>query len=203
MDDEEEPLDPLLVAGDELLERWRIDEARATYERAARAQRSADVLDRLAFCAELRGEQGAARRLYAEARALEPEAFPRVPRLSEAEFEREVRAAIERLPAAILPALDETEVVVAPLPTRALVIPGREEETPPDLLGLFVGASRLERAEGDRLEPTPIVYLFQRNIERACADVDELREEIVVTLYHELGHLLGFDEDGVADLGLE
>jgi len=74
---------------------------------------------------------------------------------------------------------------------------------PPDLLGLYVGMplSGHEGHEG-AAELPPTIFLFQRNIERACVDEDELREEIVVTLYHELGHALGFDEDGVDAMGL-
>ena len=47
-----------------------------------------------------------------------------------------------------------------------------------------------------------MIYLYQRNLERSVRDEAELREEIRVTLYHEIGHLLGFDEHGVEDLGL-
>ena len=46
-------------------------------------------------------------------------------------------------------------------------------------------------------ELPPTIYLFQRNLERYAADRDHLREEIRTTLFHELGHLLGLDEDEV------
>ena len=52
-------------------------------------------------------------------------------------------------------------------------------------------------------ELPPTVYLFQRNLERVCGDREQLVEEIRVTLFHELGHALGFDEEGVARMGLE
>jgi predicted Zn-dependent protease with MMP-like domain len=47
------------------------------------------------------------------------------------------------------------------------------------------------------------VLLFQRNIERAAADRDEVREEIRVTLLHEIGHHVGWDEHDLADRGLD
>ena len=44
---------------------------------------------------------------------------------------------------------------------------------------------------------------FDRNLERAAKNREHLLEEIRTTLYHELGHVLGFDEEGVAQMGLE
>jgi predicted Zn-dependent protease with MMP-like domain len=43
--------------------------------------------------------------------------------------------------------------------------------------------------------------LFKRNLERSAGDAAELAEQIRVTLYHELGHYLGLDEDALEDLG--
>ena len=40
-----------------------------------------------------------------------------------------------------------------------------------------------------------------RNIERVSIDAEELREEIGVTLRHELGHYLGLDEEEIARTG--
>ena len=55
------------------------------------------------------------------------------------------------------------------------------------------------------------IFWFRRDLrladnpalERACRSHDELVEQIRVTLFHEIGHMLGFDEEGVAELGLE
>ena len=48
----------------------------------------------------------------------------------------------------------------------------------------------------------PRIHLFQRNLERFAVDREELQEEIAVTLYHELGHYLGLDEEELEELDL-
>ena len=53
-----------------------------------------------------------------------------------------------------------------------------------------------------QLKPNTI-YLFQRNLERAAKNRDDLIEQIRITLYHELAHYLGFEEEDMGDLGLE
>jgi predicted Zn-dependent protease with MMP-like domain len=46
------------------------------------------------------------------------------------------------------------------------------------------------------------IYVFQRNLERIAKDRADLIEQIRITLYHELGHYLGFEEEDMDDLGL-
>jgi len=93
-------------------------------------------------------------------------------------------------------------IVIEPMPPLDLVVEGEPLELPPDLLGLFVGANQLETSDEDPESALARIYLFQRNIERTAADRDETREQVAVTLFHELGHYLGFDEEGVEELGL-
>ncbi len=76
------------------------------------------------------------------------------------------------------------------------------DSVPPDVLGLFVGPNIHDLAEGASGELPPTIYLFQRNLERMASSVEDLGVEIRVTLFHEIGHLLGLDEDEVAAIGL-
>ena len=171
---------------------WRIDEARDGFERIAEVERTPAVLGRLALCWEVLGDLRRADALLLEARDL-----------SAREFERAVDAAVERLPREFRLALTDTRILLEPMPTAELIDPSAPSETPPDLLGLFVGASALDRSAEESMQLPPTIHLFQRNLERASRDHGELHREIRTTLYHELGHLLGFDEPGVAGLGLE
>ncbi|MSR65405.1 MAG: metallopeptidase family protein [Verrucomicrobiae bacterium] len=77
-----------------------------------------------------------------------------------------------------------------------------ENDPPPedaDLMGVFQGASY---DEGDPVLPNQIV-LYKNNIESECEDEEQVREEIRITLLHEIGHFLGLDEDDLADRGLD
>ena len=72
-----------------------------------------------------------------------------------------------------------------------------------DLLGLFEGAS-LADPTPDSPASLPRIRLFLDNLwDYVEGDPALFREEVRVTLLHELGHYLGLDEDQVADLGLE
>lgn len=182
---------------------WCIEEARDGFERIADAERTPAVLGRLSLCWEILGDLLRADALLLEARDLDPEGWPLPVRLSTEEFERAVDAAVERLPEPFRAALADTRILLEAVPSIELVDPSAPTETPPDLLGLFVGASALERGDDESLVLPPTIHLFQRNLERASGDHGQLLEEIQTTLYHEIGHLLGFDEGGVAELGLE
>ena len=47
-----------------------------------------------------------------------------------------------------------------------------------------------------------VVLLFQRNLERCGASRQEVSKELKITLLHEYGHYLGFDEEELEHLGL-
>jgi predicted Zn-dependent protease with MMP-like domain len=181
---------------------WEIDRARERLERAHALGTSPVLLAKLALVADVEGDFGRADRLLREAHKLDAQNFPLPPRLSEREFDAVVERATADLPPPFRAALEHVPVIVEPMPSRELA--GDDPtEAPPDVLGLFTGASLAERSAEGAPELPATIHLFQRNVERSCADRAELVEQIRVTLYHELGHYLGFDEQGVADLGLE
>jgi predicted Zn-dependent protease with MMP-like domain len=182
---------------------WRLAEARVAFEALEGLESTPESLDRLARIAELGGDAGAAAGYDRQLAALDPESAPLADSLSDEAFDGVLERAIAALPLVYRETLEGAELVVAPYPERELCAPGQEIETPPDVLGLFVGATQLDRAEdGGHLVPTSMIYVFQRNLERAVSSTLELEEEARITLYHELGHLLGHDEEGVEELGL-
>ena len=199
--DEADP-DVTWLRGELDLRMWRLEEARARFTALLELETSPAALGRYSLCCELLGDLEAADKALAQACELDPDNWPLPPRLDEKEFEDVIDESIAGLPEPFRDALEETQLILAPVPTAELVNPEDPSTTPPDMLGLFIGRSNLERSIEDTLDLPPSIYLFKRNLERAAIDREELLEEIRVTLYHEVGHMLGFDEEGVDDLGL-
>jgi predicted Zn-dependent protease with MMP-like domain len=50
--------------------------------------------------------------------------------------------------------------------------------------------------------PSAIV-LYRRNLERIAWDRQRLVEELRITVFHEIGHFLGLDEDDLEARGLD
>ena len=79
--------------------------------------------------------------------------------------------------------------------------PRGEDGLAEDLLGLFEGASLIEEPGPEAL---PLIRIFVGNLWEYCErDEQDFRDEVGTTYLHELGHYLGWDEDEVADRGLE
>lgn len=135
------------------------------------------------------------------AHALDPERYPLPLEMTDEEFDRCVERSIKELPAAVRKELQEIPVIVDPLPAREMLA---EEDPPlaPDLLGLFVGRHLLERSHSDAPFAPGAIHLFRRNLLRMCHGREELAREIRITVQHEVGHLLGLDEDDLDRWGL-
>ncbi len=106
-------------------------------------------------------------------------------------FDDHVRAALDELPPDLASALTNVAVVV-------------EDENPddPDLLGLYHGVPLPERGDMAGMLPDKI-SIYRVPLEESFADPDELREEIRITVLHELAHYFGLDEDAIAALGYD
>ena len=95
--------------------------------------------------------------------------------------------------------LQNVPVVLEARPAEALVREGFD----PRALGLFEGQGDLgQHSNATHDAPTRIV-LFYANLLASFPDEDALREEIEVTILHEIGHFFGLDEDDMERLGLE
>jgi predicted Zn-dependent protease with MMP-like domain len=137
---------------------------------------------------------------FEQAAEADPERFRLPVRLSKREFDQQVRLAARRLPRQFRKHLERVPVIVQDLPAEEL-LRGGEDDLDPELLGLFDGTPLPETAAVAELRPN-YIYLFQRNLERIALDREDLIEQISITLYHELGHYLGLDEDDLDEMGL-
>lgn len=121
-------------------------------------------------------------------------------KLSQQEFDRAVRRAIQRIPEEIREHLENVVITVRKRPSREMLEDlGMTPDDPP--LGLYQGSSLLDRSFfAPPLYPDTI-FIFQEPLEQLCDSLEELEEEIEVTVVHEVAHFLGMDEDRLAELG--
>jgi predicted Zn-dependent protease with MMP-like domain len=79
--------------------------------------------------------------------------------------------------------------------------PTSDDDLDDDILGLFEGASLAEEPAPDAM---PRIRIFLENLwEYTERDEQDFRDEVGTTYLHELGHYLGWDEDEIAERGLE
>lgn len=178
------------------------DKARADGERAVAIHPDlAEAFDLLARASEHLGDREAMARYAAEAEAIDPESFPKPLAVSDDEFDAVVKESLAEMPDEVRRHLDEWPVLVEALPRREVLI-AESPPLSPDLLGLFVGRDLMNRSVSGPADPPGAIFLFRRNLLRMCRDREELKQEIRVTVRHEVGHLLGLDEDDLERWGL-
>jgi len=68
------------------------------------------------------------------------------------------------------------------------------------LLGLFHGVPTTKRSIFDLPTGPDHIVLYQKNIEAVCSSEAEVREQIRLTVIHELGHYFGMDENQLKDV---
>ncbi len=180
----------------------RFDAARADAERAIAVHGDlAEAHDLLARALEHLGQTEPATQHASIAREIDPDSFLPPLALSDEEFDRLVERSVRELPPQVRKHLEDVPVLVESLPRREMLA-AEKPPLSPDLLGLFVGRHLLERSHADLPGVPGAIFLFRKNLLRVCADRDELAKEIRITVQHEVGHLLGLDEDDLEKWGL-
>ena len=111
--------------------------------------------------------------------------------LSDEEFTQLVIAELDLLPDEMI---DGIENVV-------FVTEDRPEDGSLDLLGLYEGIALTERDQYGFGELPDRIVLFREPLLASVETVDELRDEIHVTLVHEIGHYYGIDDEQLHNLG--
>jgi predicted Zn-dependent protease with MMP-like domain len=121
-------------------------------------------------------------------------------KLNQKEFDRAVRHAIDRIPDEIREHLKNVVITVRKRPSREMLDElGMTAADPP--LGLYQGASLMERSVfAPPLYPDTI-FIFQEPLERMCDTLEELEQEIEITVVHEIAHFLGIEDDRLVELG--
>lgn len=111
--------------------------------------------------------------------------------LDEAAFEALVVAELDQLPDDMVDGLENV----------VFVVENRPEDGSLDLLGIYDGIALTERERYGFGEMPDRIVLFREPHLAACDDLDELRDEIHVTLVHEIAHFYGIDDERLHKLG--
>ncbi|MFI4897886.1 MAG: metallopeptidase family protein [Phycisphaerales bacterium JB059] len=125
-----------------------------------------------------------------------------------AAFDALVDEVIADLPERVVAVFDEAPLLVddepAPGVLREFGLDPSNEEDRASLCGLHTGVAITERSvEMDGVLPSQI-HIYRRGIVREAggwAHPEEVREQIRITILHEVGHEMGLDEEDLEDLG--
>jgi predicted Zn-dependent protease with MMP-like domain len=139
------------------------------------------------------GLDGPDRRI-ARLRRTDPSIYPgRMVELGVEEFEELVADALDELPAEIARLMDNVAIFV-------------EDEAPDgeDLLGLYEGIPLTERTSSYAGAVMPDrISIYRRNILAICDTPDDVRDEVEVTVVHEIAHHFGIDDHRLHELGYD
>lgn len=157
----------------------------------------------LGLLAERRKDEKEASKRFARARELAPEEFPKPATLDEKEFDAAVEDAMKRVPEEVKKYLENVVISVEDIPSDEDLL-GEKPPLSPAILGVFRGTPVGERSVSNAWDHAPVsIILYQRNLERFAKSRDELIEQIGITLLHEVGHLVGLDEEDLWERGLD
>ncbi|WP_306819134.1 metallopeptidase family protein [Archangium lipolyticum] len=185
-----------------LFELCRFAEARTAFTGLLNdPERGAHAHYHLGLLMEREGKWKQAQAHFDKAHALSPRDFPVPPMPTEAEFREDVARAVAALPEDMRRDLTGVPVRAEELPASEDLLSG-EPPLSPAILGLFRGPPLSEPCDGSET-PCRSVALYRLNLARAVRSREELREQIKVTLLHEVGHLRGEDDQELAARGLE
>ncbi len=119
-------------------------------------------------------------------------------------FRALVEQALDRLPDEFRSRLKNVVVLVEDVPPEDL--PGsrlpRPRSAPPRklLLGLFHGTPATRQSVFDLPTGPARIVLYQKNIEAVCSGDEQIREQVILTVMHEIGHYFGMSEDQLRDV---
>ncbi|GAB2821588.1 metallopeptidase family protein [Alpinimonas psychrophila] len=107
------------------------------------------------------------------------------------EFELLVSEELDSLPAHVMDQLDNV----------IFVVEERSNNSAGPLLGLYQGTAITDRFDYGLGElPDQIVLYWAEHVD-SCNTVEELRQQVHITLVHEIAHYFGIDDEHLHELG--
>ncbi len=111
--------------------------------------------------------------------------------ITEEEFEQLVVSELDLLPDDMVDGLDNL----------VFVTEARPEDGSLDVLGLYDGVALTERGQYGFGELPDRIILYREPLLDISHDFEELRDQIHVTLVHEIAHFYGIDDEQLHELG--
>ncbi|TVQ60633.1 MAG: metallopeptidase family protein [Phycisphaerales bacterium] len=133
-------------------------------------------------------------------------------------FDAILEDVLATLPPRVAAVLEEMPLIVEDRPSaaicRELGIEDPESDEAMDLCGLHTGRANTERTVEASGELPGDIHIFREGVIRtaggwravgdgAFSNEARVREEIRITVLHEIGHQFGLDEDDLAELGYD
>jgi predicted Zn-dependent protease with MMP-like domain len=117
------------------------------------------------------------------------------------EIKKEVGRVIDRLPRSFRERLLNVEFVVEERPSIELLRAEGLDPRHDTLYGIYQGIPLTDRSSLDPPLLPDKITIFAEPLLEDFPDPEELREEIRLTVLHEIAHYFGMDEEEIEDLG--
>jgi predicted Zn-dependent protease with MMP-like domain len=181
------------------------EEARRSVSRSVREDpRNPEAWWVRSLLQEWRGDFAGAQRSLSHAQWLDPVGFPMPPTLTDDEVERLVEQAILHLHPDIRTLFANVTIILDEIPGLDVLLDYHPPASPLEILGYFSGHSVMEKSTDEPWSQLPAsIVLFRRNLSRISNDRSELVNQLKITLFHEIGHFLGLNEEDLTERGLD
>lgn len=114
-------------------------------------------------------------------------------------FQNIVLKAVESLPKEFKEHLSNIDIVIEDWPTR-LQLRKLQLSNKFELLGLYEGVPITERNQGYNLVLPDKITIFQKPIENQCSTAEEIKEEVIRVVKHEIAHYFGLSDETLDEI---
>lgn len=115
------------------------------------------------------------------------------------DFEKLVEEGINRIPGEFLAKLENVAIVVDDEPNHEQLQKAGIANGGRTLLGLYEGVPQTKRGPHYGFTLPDKITIFQGPIERLAASDEQIKEMVCETVWHEIAHHFGMDEDRVSE----
>jgi predicted Zn-dependent protease with MMP-like domain len=121
--------------------------------------------------------------------------------LNHNDIRKEVARVIDKLPKDFRQQLRNVAIVVETRPSKELLLAEGLDPREDTLYGIYQGVPLPDRSAFDPPLLPDKITIFAEPLLEDFPDPDELREEIRLTVLHEIAHYFGMEEEDIEDLG--